>query len=391
MKALRIVYDAVAYYKIMHWVQEAGLDEISGFGKVTRLKDGTLKVIDAILLPQRNGAGHTEIEANDLGKAEFLLKDTPGELRLWWHSHVKMECFWSSTDLDTIELLGRHGWILATVFNQRWENRTAVYYGEKIDAFFDNLSISTAMEIPDEMKVPWDAEFKKNVTDVRPKHLSGFFRDWPKQRHQKLSKANRKHVMTALRKEDPIAAIFETATYGKVLYRSSHHANYKIWLPRPDDKHRLISVDWWDLVKGVVKVIWVGSDPRVIASLRYECESSQPNEVIVKYMTAMMSREAAKNKTKADADDEEDNGIPLRLRAANGFGQFTEILDDGEITEGPTIADLLEEAGTTETQLKTMYPNWDTMSELRKAELIDEFDGTSNGQQTIQGFYEGRP
>src|SRR5512135_244863 len=70
--------DRSVYQKIMHWVNKSDF-EVSGLGKVI-LENGVLRVVEAILLSQTNTRTTTEIEPQDMGKAMFLLKDTPGML-----------------------------------------------------------------------------------------------------------------------------------------------------------------------------------------------------------------------------------------------------------------------------------------------------------------------
>jgi len=133
-----IMIESMVYHKIMHWVNKSSY-EVSGLGKIT-YKDGRITVIDAILLPQKNGSAHTDIEGADVGKAMFLLKDTPGDLRWWWHSHVNMDVFWSGTDRDTIDKITQGGWFVSTVFNKRHEMRSALSMVSPLPlGFIDNI------------------------------------------------------------------------------------------------------------------------------------------------------------------------------------------------------------------------------------------------------------
>jgi hypothetical protein len=159
-----VTIDYMAYQKIMHWVN-ASEYEVSGLGKVIVDKQ-TIRVVDAMLLPQRNTAGSTDIEPEDVGKAMFELRHTPGDLRLWWHSHVKGGVFWSGTDDDTMAKLAAAGWFLNIVFNQRWENRTALQFGKPFGLRIDELKLHVNHELPQAMRDLWDAEYKKNVTNV---------------------------------------------------------------------------------------------------------------------------------------------------------------------------------------------------------------------------------
>jgi hypothetical protein len=165
VKVPRVVIEQMVKEKIMHWVN-ASEYEVSGLGKV--VVDGDIiRVIDAILLPQKNTRTATDIEPQDVGKAMFLLKDTPGELRFWWHSHVNMSVFWSGTDMDTIRSLAAPGWFVNTVFNKKWETRTAICMGQPFGLLIDNLPLEEWRASPtEEMIKSWDEEYNTNVTNV---------------------------------------------------------------------------------------------------------------------------------------------------------------------------------------------------------------------------------
>lgn len=119
---------AKANDKIRFWVDKAD-KEVSGFGMVEyddAKKEFT--VTDAYLIEQTVGAAHTDISPEGMAKLMYATRLEKGHLGFWWHSHVKMDVFWSGTDMDTILKLGSNGWIVASVFNKKEEVRTAVAY-----------------------------------------------------------------------------------------------------------------------------------------------------------------------------------------------------------------------------------------------------------------------
>ena len=128
-----------------------------------------MRVVEAMLLPQTNGSTHTDIEPEHVGKLMFKMKDTPGDLRFWWHSHVNMNVFWSGTDTATIEKLGAEGWFLSTVFNKRKEMRSAYYsakgastpWGDQ-SLFLDELTTIIPDFVSDKA-ADWDAQYAENV------------------------------------------------------------------------------------------------------------------------------------------------------------------------------------------------------------------------------------
>ncbi len=188
----KVVLDEMVYQKIMHWVHKSKY-EVSGLGKVV-VEDGTIRIIDAILLPQKNTSTTTDIEPTDVAKAMWLMKDTPGELKFWWHSHVDMNVFWSGTDMATIKELGAAGWFVHTVFNKRHETRTAISMGEPFPAIIDDIKLVIERTLPADLVDAWDKEYEEKVTNVIPK---------PTPRHaQRFPQASRQVSGQVLSKEE---------------------------------------------------------------------------------------------------------------------------------------------------------------------------------------------
>ncbi len=159
------------YQQIMHWVHKANY-EVSGFGKCA-YNEATkeIDVYSAHLLKQEGSAAMTDIDAGSLAKLMYTTKDNPGELKLWWHSHVQMAAFWSGTDLDTIKQLGGNGWCIAIVLNQRSEYKAA-YCGQVQRAIggdgielLDDIDMEIVYpSVHEDMIKSWDAEFAANVS-----------------------------------------------------------------------------------------------------------------------------------------------------------------------------------------------------------------------------------
>lgn len=373
MDGLEVIYDSLVYFKIMHWVEKAGTNEISGFGKVI-LKDGKLRVVDAMLLPQRNGAAHTDIEPEDLGKAEFLLKDTPGELRLWWHSHVKMGCFWSTTDTDTIKLLGKHGWILATVFNQKWEKRSALYDGIN-QFFFDDLATRHVMAVPTEMSKPWDEEFEKNVKLTHYAHGGGIYEGyWRQMMNKKMEEGEYKmrkfqvnkherHLIISAPKDNRLFAILETKSYGKVLWYEEDNKMYGKFLTKKDKPDLQIFTKRYDLWEDIIRIKWANAD----------------------YMDDVFKL--------AESFKE----IP-RLLAASGFKKKKSnvIHLPGGKGQDPTKGETkFSPVGPTDETMRKEVKGWDTLSEddkeLQRVLYEDRVERQSTIDAYLRGDYGGYP
>jgi hypothetical protein len=156
------------FAKIMHWIDKAS-GEVSGLGKIENV-NGVMRVTSAILLKQENTSVTTDIDAAAIGKAMFELKDQPGALNWWWHSHVNMDVFWSGTDLDTIHKIGQGGWFLATVLNKRREMKSAYFQkgnGFLPPMFVDDIPTSTVLMIDEAKSKTWDKEFDDKVVEKK--------------------------------------------------------------------------------------------------------------------------------------------------------------------------------------------------------------------------------
>lgn len=113
--ALRILPEA--WEKLSLYVRLAE-GEVGGLARVER--DGPDFILtECYLLDQRATDVDTELEPGALSR--FIIQDLmsgrdPSELRLWWHSHAREACFWSTDDERTID--GWTGdWLVALVSN----------------------------------------------------------------------------------------------------------------------------------------------------------------------------------------------------------------------------------------------------------------------------------
>lgn len=178
MASPRVTIDWDVYQKIMYWVNKAP-GEISGLGKVVPKEDGTFRVTSAVLIKQENGAASTEMDGAAISKCMFELKDDPGHLNFWWHSHVNMEVFWSGTDIDTIREIGQNGFVVATVFNKKREMKSAVYVKPTDilpEVFIDDLPTKPLHYLKPEQVTAWDAEYDLK-TVVKTYNYTGYNRD----------------------------------------------------------------------------------------------------------------------------------------------------------------------------------------------------------------------
>lgn len=171
MTGTKVQIPKEVYEKVIYWVKKADF-EVSGFGTI--LYDEVEKafvVQDAFLIKQEGSGASTDIDAKSLSQAMYIAHKNKlkGTLNWWWHSHVNMAVFWSSTDEDTIKQLGTNGWIVASVFNKSEEvrsafcARTTVPYLGVQNHYEDDIETEISNYYPDELTKSWDKEFTDNV------------------------------------------------------------------------------------------------------------------------------------------------------------------------------------------------------------------------------------
>jgi hypothetical protein len=160
---MKIEIDEKVFEKIMYWIDKADF-EVSGLGKIVVDREkNIIRVVDAVLIKQEGSSAATELDAASVGKAMFLLKDSPGDLRWWWHSHVNMGVFWSGTDQGTIKQLGSNGWFTATVFNKKREFLSAFVQSSPVRVVI--ADVATRVDKSIYVNEAWDKEYAENVTE----------------------------------------------------------------------------------------------------------------------------------------------------------------------------------------------------------------------------------
>lgn len=169
MATTRVVINDEVYQKINHWIQKSP-GEVSGLGKVTTEPDGTFRVIEAILVEQDNGAASTELDPTAVAKAMYELRNHPGHLNFWWHSHVNMAVFWSGTDIDTIREIGRNGWVLSTVFNKKRERLSAIYVKATDvlpEIFINELPTTISRHLEASLVESWNKDYEAKCKEKK--------------------------------------------------------------------------------------------------------------------------------------------------------------------------------------------------------------------------------
>ena len=178
--------------------------EISGLGVVD--EDDPLHGDDLFVPKQVCGPGSTLMDDDAVMKltADLHAKGVnPKRISLWWHSHCKMDPFWSSTDNDNIERLATDGALLSIVTSQKGTYKARIDIFEPIRHTFHDVDV-----VVDEIPVitqEWVDEALKRVTKLAPKPVSitkssyssmgvwsgnSSYKKWPKQKEVKYDWEN---------------------------------------------------------------------------------------------------------------------------------------------------------------------------------------------------------
>jgi len=123
---MKILIPVNIYQKLRGYAQATKF-EISGLGKVSF--DGkNILVEDIKIFDQEVSSASTKLNQRSLARFYDELLQAGEELapwKMWWHSHARMETFWSATDIATIEdfdtEMNVDNWVLALETNHEDE------------------------------------------------------------------------------------------------------------------------------------------------------------------------------------------------------------------------------------------------------------------------------
>ncbi len=160
------------HQKILYYMTKSS-NEISGYGSLSfDDKANTFTVKDIIILKQSVSPTSTELDPHAIGKAMFEMRDEPMGMKWHWHTHPNMGCFWSADDMEVIRQHGQQGWIIASVFNEKGEHRSAFHtttevMGKKHDIFQDNLETSILSFYDQSWFDALDKSYAEKVTEEK--------------------------------------------------------------------------------------------------------------------------------------------------------------------------------------------------------------------------------
>lgn len=161
-------------------------DEISGLGKVERDEQGGFRIVDIALFEQTVSAAHSDITSESLAKfqVELIKKgESLEDWNFWWHSHAKMDVFFSGTDTGTIDGSTEFPYLVSLVTNHKHEftARVDIFSPVRLYKMLDvEIEEDENEEIIKECQEHIDAKVSRPTPRVSPYRGSLFDNDYPR-------------------------------------------------------------------------------------------------------------------------------------------------------------------------------------------------------------------
>jgi len=139
-------------------------DEVSGLGEVERIGRNFLITSVQIFNQDVTGAS-TELDKEAVHAfllALIMEKKDPKKFKLWWHSHVSGEAFWSGTDDETADSFDNE-WMISIVGNNRGDYRVRFDLYDPIRVKIDGIPLREYHPISTALRDEVRAELKEKV------------------------------------------------------------------------------------------------------------------------------------------------------------------------------------------------------------------------------------
>lgn len=145
-------------------------DEISGLGEVVR-RGADLLITSVVLFPQVVTAGSTDLNQDQI--QNFLLElvrsgQDPSTFKLWWHSHVYGQCYWSGTDHATCSRFNNE-WMLSVLGNKHGDYRCRLDLFNPFRITIDRLPMEILNLTPPDLQRAIEAEIREKVKKKKMK------------------------------------------------------------------------------------------------------------------------------------------------------------------------------------------------------------------------------
>lgn len=146
------IYITTAAKEKLEFYIDIAPDEISGFGTVKKEEDKFV-IEDVFIFPQESSSAATEISGEQLGLGLLQLVEdgvAPENVRLWWHSHVRMSASFSSIDDDTMDkTFSTADWFISVVGNKHGEFCARLDIHSPFHVYVDEIPLKV---VPTEVK-----------------------------------------------------------------------------------------------------------------------------------------------------------------------------------------------------------------------------------------------
>lgn len=153
-----ITMKAEVYRKLTAYADVCN-SEISALGSA-KLVDGKILIDDIFLFDQVVSGTSTVLSPKDISHfiCDYVAKGKdPSVLKFWWHSHVNMGAFWSSTDTGTIDKFSSD-WMISMVSNKQNEFKIRLDVFSPFRMYADDLPLTI-----DYYEKEFNAKMKKEV------------------------------------------------------------------------------------------------------------------------------------------------------------------------------------------------------------------------------------
>ena len=186
---LPILITPKAHEKIMQYAQMCNM-EISGFAALNL----NTQIIDRVFPLMEQECSGSETTRDEKLLLSFIESGQSARANVWWHSHVMMGCFWSGTDNECIEQLGKSmNWLISVVVNKKREYRARVDFFKPIRVTVDAvLRFNYEFPLEEIEKIRTEVKEKVNIRKAIVKDIKGSVREYLN--GEKLSQYNREYL-----------------------------------------------------------------------------------------------------------------------------------------------------------------------------------------------------
>jgi len=210
---MKIYITTQAYLKLKYYTQ-AVEGEISGLGTGHKIDLNNVLIDNIYCFKQESSATATDLDKADVAnfyqKMQNDGKDI-SEIRVWWHSHGKMEAYFSATDDETIKNSFQcDNFLISVVINREltMKGRVDIFEPFKyelnanVEILLEDTKLKTEIdkEVEEKVNVGFSYNFSKNNKN------EGVLWDYQKQnlkkKKNKERKKNKKKVIKTKSKEE---------------------------------------------------------------------------------------------------------------------------------------------------------------------------------------------